>query len=461
VRAFLLAGAFAAGVAACVGSSTADPPPTSAADGDAGVAGDASGDAGAAAAPTDASSDASAPKGVRITTLRWGLPVGGVHVIFRDPEAKLPAVETVTDATGRASVPVARSEVTVLDPPGYGYGGDSFITYVAVEDGDELTAQLSTQYAETAFGPARKLAVTRPPDVVNASQYDVFAGSNACRNDPSLSDAPIAVDVTECARPLIDVVAFARGASGESLGTSFVKAVPYPPAGGTTPVALPAWSAPSPALVSVTNVTSGADVILRHVVNEVAYSFDAHFFGTDGTFSTSFRSANGFADDYDTVVTVGDSSYSALAIHRRDSPAAPLSFDLAQALPWIDSAALSPATPGTIGAMWAPASTVAGTTGGVVVVRLTYNAGSEAIRYGGWAFVVPPGATSVSTVIPGSVAALLATARRSNVDVTFVQSDATTPKAFRNAPLPWVARGGVLPQRGTLRSTFGSFLVPN
>jgi hypothetical protein len=157
--ALLSLAAVPAGIGACEDDSAPSDPfavPPSAVDG-----GGGSGEAGPPASLPPPGT------GIVVTTVRFGSPAAGLRVVFHDASGAVIG-DHRTDANGKVAAPAAPSQVTVFveSPEGY----NTLLTYVDVEEGDELVVDASP--------PAPKV-FTKPTEsrwTVNTSGYGI--GSN-------------------------------------------------------------------------------------------------------------------------------------------------------------------------------------------------------------------------------------------------------------------------------------------
>jgi hypothetical protein len=368
----------------------------------------------------EAGSDAFVPPvGVTVTVLDNVTPRVNVRVISHDATGAVTG-EALTDATGKAAFATAPSMVTVLTTTPDVNAQPVAVTYLGVADGDNL--RVVSPPARDVSTPAGSYDVSfaAGPLTVNANSFTVYAAF-PCLGGGVNQGATVSVAlVPSCVNPKNAILATASNAGG-LLGFGFAKDVVGPAAAGVKAVGPLAFVAPGTTNVKASNLPAGVgnNASLFSIANEQVF---APYSGSGdlGVGGLDFPTATGFADAYQTEVTlygVGASAESKLI--RRDPTAAPANetlaiFDVATALPLIDSTPIARTVPERPVVTIAVPAGSSFATADAGVVTLSYSLNS--VR---WTFVVPPTTTTfkvpalpadAATYVPSDPAVLVETA---------------------------------------------------
>ena len=422
----------------------------------------------ASANASDGGVDASSSKdgaparpGVTVTILAEGKPVRLARVIFHDETGRI-LEDTETDDSGRAARSPAPSMVTVQDPT-----DSHLITFLGVIDGDELAVTGEEPFSS---GPVYigSYYVEIPGPFAGADGFKSWVGY--C--DPGYSkDATQAVFVLagdDCAR------------TGEAVLLAAVPAVDaadkpmaFAAKGGLTPTR----SSVDALSVTTDGWHAAASTTLEGRVGSLAagqslYGDLSARIGREHFVLATLPAGpatpapplpvqipvgvtDGFEVFFQVFADATRKSYSQVIAYQASGP---FVIDANDALPLITAASVAPASPGQFDVAWtlaAPATTADGT-----IAFVDMNPGVS-IRGAGWAFVVPPGLTSLRTpMLPQDI--LDRAGVPSGVEIYVLDADDVDGfQAFKQVPNLWTGRAAFnppYPPRAGMRTRFVSHL---
>lgn len=429
------------------------------------------------APPRDAAPDASAPETeagplpVTVVVLRGGAPVANATVAYHDAQGVL--VDTkITDAQGRASRLQTTDTMVTVATEGAGANGPErrLLTFVGVQPGDTLTA-----YAPSAPPSPQNVTVVFPSNAPASSvNFSAYVGSNRCSDLVTRGDGNVFFSPSYCAAgPTVAVLAVARDANFAPLGFSFLKAQPIPTAAVTINT-LPAWSQNMATFaLTATNVSGNtAEISLSQIADGAAWRDIQLATVTGGTASHSFQRFPGYADALQSDLAELEPRANSRASYRTlgkrvAATTASDSLDASQLLPAIDAVTIDETTQARPLVSWTTTGATTSADGGFVAFRWfdTTDAGTVESS---WAFVVPPGATSVrAPALPAAIATWAPQTQVIPPAVGFVESDllatyADLRRMYAAFPLPDLQQGSplppTLPHAGTVRVTANAIL---
>ncbi|AKV01367.1 hypothetical protein AKJ09_08030 [Labilithrix luteola] len=411
------------------------------------------------------------PSVVTVTVTRGSGPAADVLVVFHDAAGAVLGT-TKTDATGKAtSSTTIPAQVSVL--LGGAASGRLIHTWTGVEAGDDLvvkdpfptTVEDRGAYGFHLFGSYE-----------GADSYGVTVGP--CGGSwPSQSiEAALLINAWEnCLGTPTAVLASALLDYNISAPKAFAfkKDIGVPAAGPEAlSVSLPDWQAPANATLTLTNRPAdvGVAVSLGDIVGGVRFETARQWASEADTATLDYPAGFGDAHQFGAAFRKGTSSNVFL---KRSAAATAASFDLATALPTIETLTFDTTDTKRPTLTWTASSSLASSDGGEGFIDF-YDRHENTF---GWSFVVAPGATSIRVPqFPAEAAAWLPFGEdggevpigASPPSLAFVESDLHASYAeFRHdgaTLIPYGARDFVtqivLPKDGTIRLTSYNELAP-
>jgi hypothetical protein len=324
-----------------------------------------------------------------------GAPEALVAVVFSDATGALVGAST-TDGTGAASgvVPTGGS-VTVL----FGTAAaPTLVTIFGVEPGDQLSA-VDVSGPEASF--IETVSVTAlpasPPDDDAGNTFLVNAGTCGATG----ASPPLTFELYESPPPCVVAGRFPlllvdQDLSGAPLAFAFQKGNAALADAGPIAISMAAatWSTPAQESVVLSNVPPGFEPP-EYVFTEIAGGVPSTTSPASLDGGVMFSVHPGYADFVQTEANVqlgtppGDGGpgavFAAIAARSTTPPSTPVTLDMSQIPPFLETVTLDTTTPARPALSWVGASSLAASDGIVAVVA--WSAGS-------WSFVVAPGQTS-------------------------------------------------------------------
>ncbi|CAN5914129.1 hypothetical protein BH11MYX4_BH11MYX4_61340 [soil metagenome] len=341
----------------------------------------------------DGGGDAPAAKNVTVSIVRGAAPAAGVTVVFHDTAGAV--LETKTsgaDGKATSSDGVSPAQATILLGGG---GSRNLITYTALEAGDEL---LVRDDADVLFQGGTYSVVTQGT-FADGGAESMSASIGECQGYSSTSPIPVFLGIA-CVRPTTAVLA---RAFGPATGGSPVLAYAYakgkatgPTDGGTAPLAVGPWLAPTDVKVTLKNVP--AETSTQATLFEIADGLGIE--NLTGAITridpgSTFKVAPGFGDAYQAAGRMFPiaAQGATITVAKRAAPSATVDIDFAAAPPALESTTLVSTTVQRPETSWTTlgGASLATMDGGTVFVSWYDQSESG----GTWAFVVPPGVKSV------------------------------------------------------------------
>jgi hypothetical protein len=434
-----------------------------------------------AGVPVDAGGDTSVPtpQGVTVTVTVAGVPKDQVRVLFHDATGAVTG-DAKTDATGKVSVAVAPSMVTVLASAPENINNIAPITYLGVAAGDNLLVAAPAPYMSGSNAGSFSVPLTAGTFTAGANTFVASMGNGCVANANTLA-LPLSISVGQlCGNPGAQnaILATAYDNDGEGtitlLGFGFAKNQQRPVGGATVNVPAITFAAPGFTKLTATNRPAGPSIYARlyAIANNTAFETNTTTGSLQGG-DLTYTTATGFADAYQSYVIAEDGSGAAIVsqgILRREAVPAAVAgvgtltnFDLGTALPLITGATLARPAPARPDITLTTASSLAAVAdGGVVSVGINRNSGT--LSNATWTFVVPPSTTTFKVpAIPADAAASFAINADDDVfirDTFFVEATQVPGyKELKTLPVtpevgfPVLDEYAPLPAAGTVRST--------
>ncbi len=336
-----------------------------------------------------------APKGVTVTVIDGLTPKADVRVISHDATGAVIG-DAKTDATGKLTIAVAPSTVTVLTT---GFSAPKAVTFLAVTDGDNLVVRIPLNIEESNVG---SYSFTFTAGVQGQSvNAQAFVNGPLCTNTTADTSMPLLVGVVPSCLSAANAV-LARGTdSGFNIdGFTFKKSVAPPVANTTSAVVLPAWTTPGTTTLTATN-TPGVQASISGSLYMIANGASFPAQSASGTINSmagqGFWTATGFADAYQSWVRSFDdvTDQVVTSIIRRESTTAPAiatlaAVDFTNALPYVTAAAVDTTTVARPIVTLTSDKPLTAADAGLVV--LSWTTATQAT--GTWTFVVPASAAA-------------------------------------------------------------------
>jgi len=350
-----------------------------------------------AAVATDAGPDGN-PGAITVSFVRGGSPVAGVPIVSQDASGAVVA-STTTGADGNAVLSSERvAMITAVDAD-----DTQLYTAVGVAAGDHIVIPVSGSIA--TFG---QLAVTLPPAPTGAVGYEVLIGDDLA--NATAITAPITVAATGLdvgSDGTITVIGLARDASYNIIAVSTATGVVPPATGTTANVTTAAWqTASSPFVLGVAHGTLGDLVNTTNGQNIGGVEFALpSLSGNTGHIRWWPVPALGGYVDYSAQIpfgstTTGSPPAKRFVARRLAASATADDVDLDAILPGLTGTAVDAGDLARPTLSWTAAAPTGSADG--VLLNTRWN-GSH---YGQWAFMLPPGQTSVRMpALPAELAA--------------------------------------------------------
>ena len=344
-----------------------------------------------ASAPDGAVLPDAAPSGPVTVVVQRAIGVAaGVTVIFHDAAGAVTEVKK-TGADGKAtSGTVVPAMATVL------LGGGSnrrLLTYTSLQPGDEVFVR------DALVSESLGSVLVQPQGTFDgvSNRYAYLGNCQGYPNGPN--DITLYLE-SDCLRASNSVLAVGlSGGTSLPLAWAFKKGVTPAPDGGTMPnILLGPWTAAVNFDVNILNAPPGISETALSLISE-GNGYRHPIDGTTRTGKTTYAAAAGFAEAYQGSARysppIYDGASSVLVAVRAAAPKTSIDVDLGSALPIIDTADIDGTNPKRPKASWHSVAPLTAAKGGSIFLDWYDNRDESH----GWAFIVPPDATTLTAPV--------------------------------------------------------------